>query len=372
MLVAMSNPQPGLSFAMIGNPGPRRRRKASKKKSTRRNPMTRKQRVAALKNLRKARAALRKKSRRRNPKAGSKGRRKIRRKQLKKRRTVAKRQRRKLKGYKVVVRRKKGRRKANKRWGKRHRVRTGRKGTISYRRKVKGRSKLYATNPKRRKKRRKSRRRRYNPAKAMAKTLSVKNWTSGLTGLPKNLPAIFSGKMVPKVLSAGAGAVGGIVVGGLVRGQILGLVERFVPGIASNRIVQGALGAAITYSGGYLVGSMVLKGEKKTAFITGAALAAIVNAVMPGQVNRLLTSIPVVGPQLALLPGMNGIGAYVSAPSYQGVGAYVSAPGYQGVGLLPSDAVAGMDDALAGELGAYVSVPGYQGVGMYGSSHLDQ
>lgn len=328
---------------------------------------TMKQRRAALRNLRKARAALRRKGRRRNPVAGSKGRWHLRRRQLARRRSVAKRQRRKLKGVRVIVRRVKGKRKMNKKWGRRHGVRTGRKGTISYRRK----GRLLATNPS---KRRRGKRRSYrrNPiSRAASRTLSVQNWTQGLTKLPSNLGDLFKGKVVPKVVLATGGAVGGIVLGGMARGAIMGALAKVAPGIVSNRIVQGILGGAITYSGGYIVGSMLFKGEKKTAIVTGAALAAVVNALMPGQVNRLLTAIPVIGPQLAMLPGMEG---YVMAPSYQGVGAYVSAPGYQGVGALPSDALAGIgyDDALAGDLGAYVSAPGYQGVGMYGESHLDQ
>ena len=315
-------------------------------------------------------AKIRRKLRNPSTKRGAKGRRKIRRKQLKKRRTTAKRQRRRLKGVKVIVRRKAGRRKANKKWGRKRRVKTGRKGTISYRRRVKGRSKLIATNPRRRKRRRKSRRR--NPG---VRALSVRTWTEGITRLPQNVPAIFRGKMLPKVVAATGGAVGGLVVGGLVRGQIMGFVSRFAPALATNRIAQGALGAAITYSGAYLVGSLFFRNPtQKNAFITGGAIAALVNLVMPGQVNRLLTSIPVLGPQLAMLPGMEGLGSYVVAPGYQGVGAYVQAPSYQGVGLLPSDMVAGIgyDDALAGELGAYVQAPGYQGVGMFGASHLDQ
>lgn len=298
-----------------------------------------------------------------------------RRKTLKKRRSTRKRYTRKpgLKGYKITVRRKAGRRKSNKRWGRRKGVRTGRKGTISFRKPVgRGRFKLVATNPRKRSRRR--RRSRRNPAtRAVSRTLSVGNWTQGISGLPKNIPALFKGKMIPKVLTATGGAIGSMVIGNTIGSRLMGMLP-----LPPNKWIVGSVNAAITYTGGYALGSMLLKGEKKTAFITGSAIAAIANLLMPGMVYNTLMKIPGLNMILAQLPGMNGLGAYVMAPSYQGVGglgAYVQAPGYQGVGMLPSDMVAGIgynDDALAGELGAYVQAPGYQGVGMFGASHLDQ
>lgn len=282
-------------------------------------------------------------------------------KNMKRRRKTAKRVRRRLKGYKVTARRRAGRRRKNRKIGRRLRMKTGRKGTVSISRK----RRVIATNPRRR------RSYRRNPAKAM----SVKGWTGGLTGLPKNVQGLLKGKVLNNALYATGGMIGSMMVGGLTRGAIMGMIGKVAPTLATNRIAQGALGAAVTYTGGYVVGTMLIKNPKaRTAFITGSAIAAVVNAIMPGQINALLTKIPVVGPKLSLLPGMNGLGAYVSAPSYQGVGAYVDAPAYQGVGMLPTDAVAGIgyDDALAGGLGTYVDAPGYQGVGMWGASHLDQ
>lgn len=378
MLVTMSNP--GLEFAMVGNPGPARSRRFHPKR-IRRNSMRRSRRLSA-----RQWAALRKgwRSTWANP-GTALGARKARRVAGRRRRATRKQERsfwtRRARGYKVTVRARAGKRKANKRWARSRgiRRRTGRFGTIGiYASRGRGRrsKKLIATNSPRRRRarrnpRRKSRGWRRNPA--VARTLSVRNWTQGLTGLPSNLPAIFKGKgVVGRTVAAGGGMIGGIVLGGAARGLVMNVISRVAPTVVDNRIVQGVLGAAITYSGGYLAGSMLIKNPAtRNAFVTGAAVAAIVNALLPGRVNALLTRLPVIGPQLAMLPGMSG---YVSAPSYQGIGTYVSAPGYQGVGRSPNDAVAGIgyDDALAGELGTYVQAPGYQGVGMYGQSHLDQ
>lgn len=288
------------------------------------------------------------------------------------RKAEARRYGKKRTGAKIVIRRRAGKRKANKRFTRRTGIRTGRKGTISFRmgrgRGRKG-TKLVATNPRRRKSRRRSARR--NPG-----ALTVRGWTRGVTTLPRSVPSLFSGKqMLPNLGFATAGATASLVVGGMLRGTVMGLIGQVAPGLVYNNIAQGILGGAITYTGGYAVGSLLIKNPaRRSAFITGAAAAAVINLLMPGQVNRMLVSLPVLGPQLARLPGMMGLGAYVSAPAYQGVGAYVSAPAYQGVGAY-DDAVAGLgynQDALAGELGAYVSAPAYQGVGMFDQSHLDQ
>lgn len=376
MLVTMSNP--GLHLAVIGNPGRKKRRSRKGKSMARRRRMTSAQKKALAKGFR-ARGLPVPAKLRTNPgtKAGArKSRRKLRRKQLSKRRSAAKAYRKRARGYHVVVRRKTGRRKTNRRFGRSYGIKTGRKGTISFRRRKGGRSRLVATNPRRRRSRRSRRRTRTNPP------LTAASWMKGITSMPQNVMGIFKGKdMVPNLGMAGLGAVSGIVVGGMTRGFVLGAVGKVAPNIASNRLVQGVLGGLITYSGGYVAGRMLIKNDRRRiAFVTGSATAALVQLLFPGAITGMLTRIPVVGPMMANLPGMSGLGAYVAAPGYQGVGrypqplaGYVEAPGYQAVGYDP--AVAGNDDALAGELGAYVAAPGYQGVGdigMWGSSHLDQ
>lgn len=373
MLVTMSNP--GLHLAVIGNPGNpgrRKKRRSTKGKSMARRRMSKAQKKALAKGFR-ARGLPVPAKLRTNPgtkRGAAKSRRKLRRKQLRRRRSAAAAYRKRARGYHVVVRRKAGRRKANRRFSRAYGIRTGRKGTISFRRRKGGRSRLVATNPRRRRSRRRT---RTNPP------LTAKSWARGITALPTNLMGIFRGKdMLPNVGMAGLGVVTGIVGGGMARGFVMGAVGSVAPGIASNRLVQGLIGGLVTYTGGYAAGRLLIKNDRRrVAFVTGSAVAALAQALFPGAITGMLTSIPFVGPQLARLPGMNGLGAYVAAPGYQGVGryaeplaGYVEAPGYQAVGYDP--AVAGADDALAGELGAYVEAPGYQGVGMWGSSHLDQ
>jgi hypothetical protein len=374
MLLTLSNP--GLPLAIIGNPSPRRRRgskensmlflrrRARRARRTRRS-LSRKQ-LAALRKGWKLMARRHRRSRR-NPgtKSGArKARRKGRRKQMRARRLLARRYARKLRGFKIVVRRKAGRRKASRRFTRKYGIKTGRRGTISFRAGKGKRKKLVATNPRRRRSHRRRSHRRNPSIGAMAR-----GWTGGLTGLTK-APSLFKGKdLLPSALFAAGGMVGSLVAGGVLRGTIMGVVGKFAPTLAANTMVQGVLGAAISYTGGYAAGTLLIKDAKKRqAFITGAAAAAVLGLIFPGKINALLIKIPVLGPMLAKMPGMSG---YVSAPAYQGVGiqdqlaGYVSAPAYQGVQGL------GYDDALAGELGAYVNAPAYQGVGIM-ASHLDQ
>jgi len=283
--------------------------------------------------------------------------------------------RRKRTGAKVTVRARAGKRKSNRRWGRRYGISTGRRGTIGFHYgRGRGRTSLktIATNPRRR---RRIRRARRNPARR-ARAMTIRGWQQGVMGLPRSLPQLFQGKnMVPNLGFATAGAATSLVVGGMINGMVMNMLGQVAPGLLGNNMVRGVLGGAITYTGGYVAGSMLIKNtQRRAAFITGAAAAAVINLLMPGQVARLLISIPIIGPQLARMPGMMGLGAYVTAPAYQGIGSYVTAPAYQGVGAY-NDAVAGLgygQDALAGELGAYVTAPAYQGVGMFDQSHLDQ
>lgn len=370
-MVTMSNP--GLPLAIVGNPGPRRRSRTTRRRTS---PKGKKKMAFTKKQARALAKAWRARGKRvpskiarklRNPgtKAGArKARRRKAIKTSKRRARRARSYRRKLpRGIKVVVRRKVGKRRKSRKFGKKYGIRTGRYGGVSFRR---GR-KQYATNPKRRRgKKRRSGKKRRNP------TVSVSSWKQGIFGLPKNLPKVFSGKgMVTNVGFAAGGAIGTLVVGGMLRGTVMSVLPA---SIAQNRLLQGVIGAALSYTGGYGVGQLLIKNERRrTAFITGAATAAVINLIMPGAVNRFIGGLPVVGSVLSQLPGMQGIGAYVEAPGYQAVGympnnalaAYVEAPGYQAVGSYA-------DDALAGELGAYVEAPSYQAVGMYGASHLDQ
>jgi hypothetical protein len=254
---------------------------------------------------------------------------------------------------------------------------TGRKGTVTIRSK---RGKFLGTNP---------RRHRRNPAiVATVKDLLV----TPVTSLPKSLPAIFKGSMVKNVGFAAGGAIVALVAGNQLQKLAMPLLAR-IPGVSAamgGSIVQRVVGASFALLSGSVVAKFGLKdAASRNAFVTGAAAAALIEAIFPGRIAQTLANVPVIGGFLAPAaspvnglrglfgtddlaayvdaPSYQGTGAYVDAPSYQGTGAYVEAPSYQGTAGLagPNDAVAGMGyagDQLAGNL---------EGMGSNMSSHLD-
>jgi len=229
---------------------------------------------------------------------------------------------------------------------------SGRKGTVSIFSKFTG--KFLGTNPSRR-----------NPAiLATGKELLV----TPIMSLPKSVPALFKGKIVVNAAFAVGGALTGLVGGTMLQKftlPYLGMIPVVGPKISAamgKATVQRVVGAAFALLSAGVVGKFGIKdAAKRNAFITGAAAAALVEAIFPGKASSLMYKIPVVGgflaPVASPVQGMAGLfgtddlagigfGAYVEAPGYQGTGAYVEAPAYQGTG-------------------AYVEAPGYQGTGAY-------
>lgn len=197
-----------------------------------------------------------------------------------------------------------------------------------------------------------------NPQKAAMNLVGAAkaNLITPITSLPRSLPALVRGSPAKNLAFAAGGGLTGLVGGGFVGGFAFPLIAK-IPGagvVLSTGIGQRVVGAALSLLIGGLVGRTAIKDQgSRTAWQTGVAAAALVEAIFPGRAAGYLAQLPVIGPMLAPmaspvqgLAGLYGLGAYVEAPAYQGdgIGAYVSAPGYQGVG-------------------AYVSAPGYQGVG---------
>ena len=250
---------------------------------------------------------------------------------------------------------------------------SGRKGTVSIFSKFTGA--FLGTNPRRR-----------NPAIiATGKELMV----TPVMNLPKSLPALFKGNLAMNVGFAAGGAVVGLAGGTMLQKFTLPLLAKIpvvgpkISGVMGKAIVQRVVGASFALLAAGVVGKFGVKDPaKRSAFITGAAAAALIEAVFPGRASSLMGRIPVIGhyiaPVASPVQGIAGLfgtddlagigfGAYVEAPGYQGTGAYVEAPGYQGTGGLagPNDAVAGMGyagEALASDLGA---------MGSNMASHLD-
>jgi hypothetical protein len=238
----------------------------------------------------------------------------------------------------------------------RHHAWSGRKGTVAlFSRKT---GKLWGTNPRRRHGRHRARGRRFNPMGGFLST--AKSYlVEPVTDLPKGIPALFKGHLVKHAGFALGGTIVAMVGGNILQKYTLPLIAKLpgASGAMSGGIVQRVLGASYAILAGSIIGKLGLKDQdSRNAFVTGAAAAALVEAVFPGRLGALLAKLPVIGgwigpaaspvQGIAGLFGTDDLAAYVQAPGYQGVGAYVQAPGYQGVG-------------------AYVQAPGYQGVGAY-------
>jgi hypothetical protein len=172
----------------------------------------------------------------------------------------------------------------------------------------------------------------------------IRGYVSALKGAPGTVTSTIGRKDRLKALGFLAiGAAGAYVASG----AVVGLSKR-IPGVgtvANNAIGARVLGLLGNFTVGYLA-SKFIKGPNGQAILAGSIVSGLVEAVAPGQMDRVIGMIPGIGPTLrgAKLSGLYGFDGYVSAPSYQGVGGYVSAPSYQGVG-------------------GYVSAPSYQGVG---------
>lgn len=352
--VVMSNP--GLHLAVLGNPGSRRKKRKGKKMATA------KQKAAARRNIKKAQRANRKKYKTRT--------------------------RRKARGVKVIFRRKgKHRRKTNRKFGARRRIKTGRRGTVSYRSRSTGR--LLATNPR---KRRKSRRRNPN---GIAKGL--RGWSRGLTTAPAGIMKTFTGKNVMKNTAWLAGGTVAAYIAGGFTAKFASPILAMIPGVPAamqRPMVQRIVGASMNYTAGYVISMFIKDKELKTAIQLGGALAAGLEFIAPGMMGQWVSRIPLVGQTAATAEAaagpVNGLGMYyggpalagfmgeyVDASAYQGAGEYVDASAYQGAGELNEyvDASAyqgaGDDDALA----EYVDASAYQGAGdndMLAGSYLDE
>ena len=186
----------------------------------------------------------------------------------------------------------------------------------------------------------------------------VSDYVGALKSAPQTVISTVKGpNKLKNIAYMGAGALGSYFLAG----TVVGLMKKIpVAGkIADNPIGSRIFGAAANFTIGY-VASKFVKGDAGKAILAGSIVAAVIEAAMPGGMDKLVAKLPFVGAKVAgtkavvaqTVNGLLGIDGYVDAPSYQGVGflpgmgvdGYVDAPGYQGVG-------------------DYVDAPSYQGVG---------
>lgn len=116
------------------------------------------------------------------------------------------------------------------------------------------------------------------------------------TGLGSGLKDVVKGGVGG--IAAAVGGAGVAVVGGAFVSRLTnGLLFRFAPGLASNPMVARGVGALNFLLPGYAVAKWMpgISGRVRRGVLTGAAVAAIIEAIKPGAVRDTLASIPVIG-----------------------------------------------------------------------------
>ena len=233
---------------------------------------------------------------------------------------------------------------------------TGRKGTVAlFSRKT---GKKWGTNPKHRR----AHGRRRNPAMSMVKDILV----TPVVGLPRNLPAIFKGSIVKNVAFAAGGTVVALVGGNMLQKAVMPLLAN-IPGVSNamgGGMVQRVVGASFAIVTGGVVGRFAIKDAgSRNAFVTGAAAAALVEAIFPGRVAGLLAQVPVIGQYIAPVASpVQGLAGLFGTDDLAGIGGYLVAPNYQGsTNGLGAYVKMGNNPGSMGGLGAYATVPDYQG-----------
>jgi len=273
-------------------------------------------------------------------------------------------------GYKAVIRSKAGRKVKVRGKGRRWAF-TGRKGTVSLHR----RNKLVATNPVNAIKRTV-----VTPLTSLPKSLPAlfkgkvaKNVlfagggaVTGLVGgnllqstimgaLNRFMPAAIQGALSNGIVQRVIGASFALVAGGVVgRFALKSTSDRasFITGTAAAALVEAVFPGRVA-------------GLMSQLPIVGPYLAPIASPV-----NGLAGIYG--SDELAAYvesPAYQGVGAYVESPAYQGVGAYVESPAYQGVGGPMDNAVAGLGYDPNQLAGGHLNGLGAMGSNM--ASHLD-
>lgn len=152
-------------------------------------------------------------------------------------------------------------------------------------------------NPHRRKshmrKARKSRRTKRNAGASTSLTLM-----GGLKGFTANIKDTFMGGGIKGFVAAAAGAGGAVLAGTVVDRLTRPALSMIVPqAMMSNAIFNRVLGAANYYVSGWALAKYVpgLGSRTRRAMLTGATVAALIEAFKPGAVRQVASGLPVVG-----------------------------------------------------------------------------
>jgi hypothetical protein len=232
---------------------------------------------------------------------------------------------------------------------------TGRKGSVVLFKRSTG--KRWATNPPR--------------IMAMGKDILV----APIMGLPKNVPALFKGKIVKNVGYAGAGALTGLIGGNTLQGFVMPIASKipFVASQMSGGMVQRLVGAAFALVSGGVVGRFAIKDAgARNSFITGTAAAVLIEAIFPGRIAAQMSRVPVVGNFFAAHASpVAGIAGLFGTDDLAGIGAYVLARNYQGTNGLGAYVKMPSNPGSMNGLGAYETRRNYEGTNGYVEAPAD-
>lgn len=173
---------------------------------------------------------------------------------------------------------------------------------------------LVRANPKRRApKARKSRRTKRNAGASMSSMTLM----GGLKGFQANLKDTFMGGGVKGFAAAAAGAGGAVLAGTIVDRVTRPALAMVLPAsVMTNPIVARVLGAANYYLAGWALAKYVpgVGSRTRRAMLTGATVAALVEAFKPGLVRQMASKAPVVGGlfDYALEGCADGVSDYVA------------------------------------------------------------
>lgn len=152
-------------------------------------------------------------------------------------------------------------------------------------------------NPHRRKshmrKARKSRRTKRNAGASTSLTL-----LGGLKGFTANVKDTFMGGGIKGFVAAAAGAGGAVLAGTVVDRLTRPTLAMVVPqALMSNPIFNRVLGAANYYVSGWALAKYLpgIGARTRRAMLTGATVAALIEAFKPGAVRQVASGLPVVG-----------------------------------------------------------------------------
>lgn len=140
--------------------------------------------------------------------------------------------------------------------------------------------------------------RKHRRTKRNAGSATSMSFVGGLKGFTANVKDTFMGGGIKGFVAAAAGAGGAVLAGTVVDRVTRPTLAMIVPeSIMSNPIFNRVLGAANYYISGWALAKYVpgLGSRTRRAMLTGATVAALIEAFKPGAVRQVASGLPIVG-----------------------------------------------------------------------------